>query len=466
MTITKFTPEQHDILDFIPEYDGIVLVSAGAGTGKSFMSRKVTDLLSPKKGLYTAFNKAIVVEGEDRFKGTNVVCKTMHALAHSYVRPGNLGDLTYTCITENVTYARKALIIKAIDMFFVSASVDMYEFLEEYFSKEKAANQLVKLATKYIDKMADKSITPTFNFMLKYFHLMLVEGSITCKYDLVILDEINDITPVFLEIFKLIDSPKKLGLGETNQAIYKFLNLADGFEELKGVPVFNLTQSFRCSISIARRIQTFMRADVSKDFTFVGTGAPVLNGKYLFCTMTNALIIDEIQKCMIDKKGFKLLRKAADIFACPLALVSASSGKEPYQKKYKFLADEYKYYQERRNTGQSFFQYLLEHVEDNEIQNAVKLLLSFSRRNINLFKIFTHAKTAKVDPNYTIATVFTSKGLEYEKVYIADDLNRKIQSIKDNGGIETEDDLVAYRCAYVAASRAGKTLINAKFLPK
>ena len=466
MTIIKYTPEQHDIRDHIEHNDGIVLVSAGAGTGKSFMAHRIADMLQPKKGLYTAFNKAIVTEGVSRFKGLNMECKTLHALAYKYVQPGKVDDFTYSCIKENITYSKKAAIIKAVDMFYVSKSVDMYDFMEDFFKNEDYGKQLAELSVKYIDKMADKTLSPTFNFLLKYFHLMLVEGTVKCEYDLVILDEINDTTAVALEIFKLITAPKKLGLGETNQAIYQFLNLVDGFEELEDAPVLSLTQSFRCSSEIASDIQRFMRNEVSEDFTFVGTDDPVQNGKSLYCTMTNALIINEIVDRMAKDKGFYLLRKIADIFACPLALMAASGGKVPFQKKYKFLADEYTYYQDSRSKGQSYFQYLLDHVDDTEIQNAVKLLLSFRRRNINLFDVYKAAKSAPVDHTYTIATVFTSKGLEFETVTIANDLNTKIQSIRDNGGVQTEEDLVVYRCYYVAASRAGKNLHNARMLSK
>jgi len=467
MSIIKYTPEQHDVMDHLVSTDGILLVRAGAGAGKSWISRKSTDALKPKKGLYTAFNKAIVTEGVVRFKGTNVECKTMHALAYRHVNPSkDIEDLTYTCITENITYAKKALVIKAVDMFYVSNSVDMYSFMDDYFEKEPGGKQLAELSVKYIEKMVNKELNPTFNFLLKYFHLMLVEGTVKCKYDLVILDEINDTTAVVLEIFKLLDAPKKLGLGEPDQAIYQFLNLVDGFDELSNSPVLRLTQSFRCSIDIAKRIQNFMQDEVSKDFKFIGTDEPVENGKSLYCTMTNAFIINEICERLSAGKGFYLLRKPADIFACPLALMSVSSGKEPYQKKYKFLMKEFKYYQEAPSKGLSFFQYLLDHVDDTEIQNAVRLLMSFSRRNINLFDIYKRAKAAPVDHLYTIATVFTSKGLEYETVTLGDDLNTKITSIRDNGGIQTEEDLVAYRCYYVACSRAGKNLINARMLPK
>ena len=465
MTIIKYTPEQYDILDHISDNDGLLMVSAGAGTGKSFMSRQVVEMLRPVKALYTAFNKAIVQEGVDRFKGFNVESKTFHALAYKYVNPRkNIEDLTYTCITENITYAKKAQIINAIDMFYVSASTDMYDFMEEFFKEEDNGEQLAELSIKYIEKMVGGEISPTFNFLLKYFHLLLVEGNIDCSYDLVILDEINDTTAVALEIFKLIDAPKKLGLGETNQAIYQFLNLVDGFEELSDAPVLNLTQSFRCSSKIAEDIQKFMQDEVSSEFKFVGTEEPVDNNKTLFCTLTNASIIREISNCLQSNKGFYLLRKISDIFACPLALMSASQGKEPYQKKYKFLLKEYTYYQELPRSGLSFFQYLLDHVDDIEIQNAVRLLMYFKKQGINLFDVYKRAKDAPSNKSYTIATVFTSKGLEYETVMIADDLNTRIKSIRDNGGIQNEEDLVAYRCYYVACSRAGKNLYNASVL--
>ncbi len=461
----KYTPEQAEILDHIAEEDGILLVEAGAGTGKSFMARQVAELIQPERGLYTAFNKAIVEEGNARFRGLNMECRTFHALAYKYVQPTQeISDLTYSCITENVPYKMKYEVITAINLFFVSASTDMYEFFEEHFPDNKRKDESVALCEKYVELMIEGKVSPTFNFLLKYFHLLLVQNAVACSYDLVILDEINDTTAVALEIFKLIQAPKKLGLGETNQAIYQFLNLVNGFEEIPEAPTLQLTHSWRCSEKIAKDIQTFMRHEVNDSFTFVGTDEPVANGKYLYCTLTNALIINKIHDRLEENKGFYLLRKISDIFAAPLALMSVNGGKKPYQKKYMFLMDEYKYYQENRPRGQSFFQYLLDNVDDVEVQNAVKLLLSFQRKNINLFDLYKRAKDAPVDHEYTIATVFTSKGLEYETVEIAGDLNGKITSIRDNGGIQNEEDLVGYRCYYVACSRAGKNLLGATVL--
>ncbi len=461
----KYTPEQGDVLDHIIENDGILLVSAGAGTGKSFMAEQITKTLKPKRGLYTAFNKAIVEEGVSRFKNTNMECKTLHALAYRYVQPDQeISDITYTCIEEDIAYKSKYEIISAINLFFVSESVDMYEYFETYFKKHHKAEEMQELCAKYVEKMLAGELSPSFNFMLKYFHLMLVEDEIDLYYDLVILDEVQDTTAVALEIFKLLKAPKKIGLGETHQAIYQFLNLVDGFEKLEDVPVLSLTHSWRCSEKIASKIEAFMQKDVTEEFSFVGTDEPVANGKTLYCTLTNAMIINQINERMAMGEGFYLLRKPSDIFAAPLAISAASAGKKPYQKKYNFLVDEYNNYENSRKRGQSYLQYLIDHVDDDEIQSAVKLLMSFRRRNINLFELYKRAKNARVDPDYTIATVFTSKGLEYETVYIADDLNGKIGTIRDNGGIQTEEDLVGYRCYYVACSRAGTNLIGATML--
>lgn len=468
MKFTKYTPEQHDVLDYMcedHEEDVILLVEAGPGTGKSFMSKEVAKALQPKTALYTAFNKAIVEEGVTRFRGLNVQCKTFHALAYAFVRPKmDISDISYRCITEKISYRKKARVIEGINQFYVSASTDMFDFMEEFFDENTEA-MLRDIAIKYIEMMVEGKINPTFNYMLKYFHLCLADGSAECSYDLVILDEINDTTAVALEIFKLIKAPKKLGLGETNQAIYDFLNLVNGFEELADeATILPLTQSFRCSERIADRIQYFMQKEVNRDYTFKGTDEPVANGKTLYCTGTNALIIKEIAERLQQGEGFNLLRKISEIFAYPMAIITAGGGKEVYQKKFKFLEDEYKAYLELKNKGYSWMQHLLACVDDQETKTAVNLLLSLQRKNINLFKMYNEAKNAPVDLDYTIATVYTSKGLEFQNVYIADDLNSRIINIRDDGGIQSHEDLVAYRCYFVAVSRCGVNLMNATSL--
>lgn len=454
------TKEQNNIVEHIVNNDGILLVPAGAGCGKSYLSRIIVDILKPVKGLYTAFNKAIVLDGADRFKGTGVECKTTHSLAYKYVQPHKVGELSYECIVEDIDYPSKAKVLDAINSFYVSDSLDMYDFFDKFL--EDSEEKLKGLCASYVDKMINKEIPMSFNFMLKLFHSMLADG-LECKYDIVILDEINDVTAVNLEIFKLIQAPKKLGLGETNQAIYQFLKLKDGFSELPEAKQLPLTNSFRCSKKIATGIEDLMQSYVDSDFTFTGTNKPVANGKTLYVTNTNAAIIHLIQEFFSLNKRFTLLRKVSEIFAYPMAIITAGAGKKVYQSQYRFLEKEYRNFRKGK-FKMSFMSYLVREVQDDETTSAVALLAELASKKINLFDLYNKAKNMKSDPQYTISTVFTSKGLEFETVYVNDDLNNRITSVIEKGGVETTEDLVAFRCYYVACSRAGKNLINAEHL--
>lgn len=436
-------------------------------TGKTFMAERIIIKIEPKRALYTAFNKAIVEEAREKFSNYGVECRTLHAIAHKYTKPNkNIRPTNYSDLPDNAPYNVKYKVMQALDAFFVSSSHDMWEFFHNYFTGEAGEEILTNMAIAVVEGMLDKTIPWSFSFMLKYFHLMLVEDPSICQYDLVILDEINDTTAVALEIFKLIQAPKKLGLGDPNQAIYSFMNLVNGFEELKDVPIFPLTNSFRCSKEIASKIERIMQKEVDKTVSFTGTDNPVANGKTLYCTMTNASIIMELDKRIAERKPFILLRKPVDIFACSLAVLSASVGKEVYQTQYKFLEDVYTDWVSSDRSQKSFFTYVLAELNDQEIHSAVRLIISLRQRNINLFSLYNEVKTAKQGGDYTVATVYTSKGLEFESVKLADEFDAAIAGIRANGGIQTEDDLVVYRCYYVAASRAGVNLSNARSLLK
>jgi len=65
----QLTQEQQAVMD---HKEGILLVPAGAGCGKTFMGLEYVEELNSISGLYTAFNKAIVEESREKFHNTNV----------------------------------------------------------------------------------------------------------------------------------------------------------------------------------------------------------------------------------------------------------------------------------------------------------------------------------------------------------------------------------------------------------
>lgn len=452
------TPQQQTIIDtMLSLEDEILLVDSAAGTGKTSTALAVVDSLKPKKALYTAFNKAIVLEGSEKFT-KNVECKTLHALALSYVRPKlKIEDFTYLCIKEDLSYADKRAVIDSMDEFFRSDSTNMYEFLPAMLSPE-----LVDITAHYIDGMIHDTVNPSFNFLLKYFHILLSTGAIIVHYDLVILDEIQDSTAVALEIFKHIQSPKKLGLGDPQQSIYGFMNLVNGFEVLTDAKTLPLTQSFRCSTQIATGIQKFVHTHIQKDFPFTGTDTPTDDGLTAYITATNAQIVFRLHELHTENKGYILTRPISEIFASTLALSAARNGKPVYHKKYKFLESEYKNY--TTSGYKSFFSYLKHKVDDKEIHNAIDLLMRFSKANINIFNVFNDAKNAPKNPSITVGTAFSLKGLGYSTVYIEDDLNTSVGDIISHGGASSEEESTQLKLMYVAASRCRLKLLNAKHI--
>jgi len=472
----SLTLEQQAIPEYLKNNDGILLVDAKAGVGKSHTAYKTVEYLNPNKVLYTAFNKAIIQEGKELFP-SNVECRTLHSLALAAVKPKlPIEDFTYTCIKEDISYFYKGIIINAIDEFYRSSSTNAFEFVSNYIKNKLANNEFLKeenerkkieflltsIANNYIDKMINDEINPTFNYLLKWMHVLLVDGELNLEYDLVIFDEIQDSTGVALEIFQLLSAPKKLGLGDQHQSIYLFMNLVNGFEVIKDVPILPITKTFRCSTQIAKEVQHFGKQYLDKHFHFEGIDNPAHDGKTAYITATNASIIGIINNLHREGKGYILTRPIKEIFAAPLAVLTASKGKAVYHKKYKFLENEYKQFRKSQYT--SFFKYLSVEVAEEEIKSTVKLLQQFNQKRINIFDVMNEAKVAKRDPRITVGTGFSLKGLGFETVHIHQDLNNSLIRIIEQGGIQSKEDLVAFKLYYVSCTRARCNLYNAELL--
>jgi len=474
----SLTKEQLAPINYLKEHTGddvIVLVNAVAGSGKSHTATKAVEALKPKKGLYTAFNRSIVDEAKELYEGTNIECRTLHSLALSKIKPKlKIDKLTYECIQEDITYYYKSIVIKAIDEFYRSASLEMDDYIEDYIKKELSntniskkekatvAAKLTKICTKYIDLMIQDKVNPTFNYLLKWFHFMLANEEISVDYDLIIFDEIQDSTAVALEIFKLMNANGKLGLGDQNQSIYHFMNLVNGFEILDNTVTFSLTQTFRCSTTIAEAVEEFGKKHLSADFHFKGVEHPVLDGKTAFLSATNAAIVETINDLHREGKGYVLTRPVKDIFAAPLAVLTASTGKAVFHREYKFLEREYKHFV--KSSYNSFMTYLTEEVDDEEIRNTVKLLQTFRQKRISIWDVLTEAKKAKRDPRVLVSTAHSCKGLGFETVHINEDLNNAVSRVINKGGPENEEDKVILKLFYVACTRSRANLYNARHL--
>jgi len=459
--VNKFKPteQQQKVLDVMSgDIEGkVAAVIARAGCTKTSTSKLVVHTLKPKKALYFAFNKAIVEEGKESFS-SNVECKTLHALAYKYIRPGSVEDFTYSCIKERLSYPDKLIILNVVDEFFRSGSTDMYDYFEEMMDDRE---DLARLAGKYVEFMLEDKMPKPFNLLLKQLPLMLDQEMISIDYDLAILDEAGDTTAVAVEIFKLINAPKKMMLGDDLQTIYGFMNLVDGFKLIDDPIHLELTKSFRCCTDIAERTEAYVQENLDKSFVFEGFDREPSDDTTMYISATNSQLVLQMRELLNEGKTFKLLREPKEIFGPLLALITARAGKKVYHKRYRFLEDEYKNY--AMSGFKNFFSYLLKEVQDEETHTAIEILNTFANKNINVFELKEQVEAINGSDDIILCTGYTSKGLESDRVVILNDLNRKIAKIMEKGGPEDDNDYTTLKLGYVAMTRARFHLDNCKY---
>ena len=319
----KLTDEQLFVVDEVcsTKYtDKVIAVNSIAGSGKTSTGKAVIEAFQPKKGFYTAFNKAIVQESSKRF-GNIIEARTIHALAYRCIKPTQpIEELNYLTIKESIPYEDKATVIEGIDSFYRSADTNIDDFTKSYTDDEK----LQYLISKYADLMLEGKIPPTFNFLLKCLHLMLLDKEIELDFDLFILDECQDTTAVTLEIFKLINAKQKVMFGDKFQNIYSFMDTVNAFDELRNIHRMDLTQSFRCNPIIAAKIQNYGRRYLEDNFRYAGNPDISLSSNSIaYITRTNAFLIDRMIGLLERKENFSLTRNVNEIFALPLAMLNA-----------------------------------------------------------------------------------------------------------------------------------------------
>lgn len=426
------TVEQQEVVDTVCSSIGenrIIAVNAIAGSGKTSTANVVIDTYKPKNGFYTAFNKAIVTDSAKKF-GKLIDCKTIHALAYKYIKPKNIEELTVLSIKEDLEYDTKVKLINKLDDFYTSSYIDIYEYIED--KTESYENELKELIPVYATKMLNGEIPVTFNFLLKYLHIMLLNGDITLEKDLLIFDEMQDTTGVMLEIFKLINADKKLILGDKFQNIYSFMNTVNAFDELDNLYELRLTKSFRCNNDIANTIEQFGKLYLTDNFKYTGNDNITKDNGIVYLSRTNSGLIERMYELIQSNKTFSLNKDINTVFALPIALVNANLGNPVFDKKYKFLEEEYRTYKNKSKVYSTFFSYLEHTLNDSILNNTIKLITKLQHKGVNIFDLRSKVQKVKPNPNIILSTTHTFKGLEKDTVYIEDDLNASFMDIRNN----------------------------------
>jgi hypothetical protein len=262
------TGEQENVVDCIKSGED-TKVQAPAGAGKTFVLEAAASVIPEKKGLYLAFNKAIVTEASKKF-GSNVEVRTGHSVAYratgrEYIN--RLGKLTgwQTCnflgITKSDPFptvsSRGYLILDTLRNFCYSNDPRItyrnvpklkgnYKTIEAMREAQKiVAEDTANLWEQMIDP--NSSIPITHDFYLKLWAL----SKPIIEKDFILLDEAQDSNPVILGILENQTHAQKIYVGDQFQQIYAWRGAINAMQRIQTKHSPYLTQSFRFGPAVA-----------------------------------------------------------------------------------------------------------------------------------------------------------------------------------------------------------------------
>lgn len=275
-----WTTEQQAICQWFAQSPGHLVVRARAGSGKTSTILEAIRHASEPDILLAAFNKRIATVLQTRVADLpHVQAMTLHALGFQAVRrvwkhvsvdadrakqltdavcPVTVRDSTRWLITRLHTRAREVfpLVTKSEDLIPLALLADCAPDPRD--EQEPSVDFVCDYAFRAMEQALIPALTVDFADMI---YLPVRLGLVTPLYDLVVVDEAQDMNAAQLIIAQALLKPggRFVLVGDDRQAIYGFRGAdSDSLDRLKGVlgaQELTLTTTFRCGMTIVREAQ-------------------------------------------------------------------------------------------------------------------------------------------------------------------------------------------------------------------
>ncbi len=475
------TPEQQAVIDAALDGKDVV-VRALAGTGKTSTLVALAEAMQqkdPKKqAIYVAFNKAIQLEAADRMPG-NVEARTANSLAFNAVpkwmqerwkerdravrsdrdvaRVLGINDPVRVG-GDTIEQDRAAGLVKrAVANYLIS---DDDEIGQKHFpiGEGDTAAALLPYARKaWADaKSPDGELALTQDHMVKLWALSRPDltkrtSGVRKAADVVFFDEAQDINPV---LAKVVADQKiqKVYVGDSNQAIYGFRGASDQLDRVQADADLPLTKSWRFGPAVADAGNRFLEL-LGSPHRVEGGGPESrivqdMGSPDAILTRTNAGMLGEAMAVMEADRKVGVPAGTKSEFESVVRTVRYLQGTGSRPRTLHEDLAEFSTWQEVARAA--------EEGDNPKVQMLHRLV---DRTGIDTLEgivgelVEADKGTGKFpEPvDVTISTAHKSKGLEWDRVKIANDF--PVPEVDDEGNV-TMPEPEELRLAYVAVTRA------------
>lgn len=286
----RLTNEQRAFVEGVLPEQGLAVVQAYAGCGKTSTLAAYIASRPKTSFLYLAFNKAMAVEANVKFKKLNfknVIAKTMHSIAYSHfgaqhkdrlgnTRPSDFLPIVkkYFSYTNSQNSNTLTWLIQAQLNKFMSSRAHKPSlcFMENIHTDRQAQNTLDKIQHSP-EKIAhvldiawtaiitgDTSFGPALPFPHNAYLKLMQLHPIPLSFETILIDEAQDVTPCMIDIV-MHQRAAKVFIGDSYQQIYSWNGAVNSLNAVihMGAATYYLTQSFRCPEEIAALANPYLQ---------------------------------------------------------------------------------------------------------------------------------------------------------------------------------------------------------------
>lgn len=457
----------------------VLKIKAGAGTGKTTTLRGLAARNTRSRMLYLAFNKAIKEDAQGKF-GTHVRAMTAHGMAFArvgknyantpnklatsdlkpfHVIPHLAGSLKGVPTTLHNLYGGR--VIEAVKAFLVSGdegiaeqhvAISMAPAEKKHFKPES----IIASAQQVWALMQDLAspVPMTHDGYLKEFAL----GDPDLGYDFILLDEAQDTNPVLQKLISA-QGGRLACVGDEHQAIYGFRGATNAMALMPADEEHALTGSFRFGPQIAELANVLLAAK-DEPLRLRGLGrpglvAPLALGQYhAFISRTNSSLFGRAIRAIEQGLPFAfvgpLTTYRLDLIEQTHRLSMGQAPTDPFLKAFENYEDLEEY---------------ADALCDREILSRCGLVNKYGKRLPALLAQIT-AKAgmypgSNAPPPLILTTAHRAKGLEFDRVQLADDFldffDEGTNTWRDltKGDAQTTEEV---NLQYVAITRAKEQL--------